>query len=424
MRIAIFSVGSQGDVRPLAALGAGLARAGHRVTLVTLEAFRELALSCGLEFAAIDIDPFAFIRGDTGQAWMSSMDSPLRLLRGVSKAAGQFLGQLNDAALAACRGCEALLYTVPLSISGYTIAEALGVPGIPTAVAPYHPSSRFPSLFLPSLPVHGRFANALSSTAVIQVFWTMIRSHLNRWRHSRPALAPLPARNPLAAMHKAGVPWLYGFSPSVVPFPADWPSTVFVCGYWFTPAVHAWKPPEELLDFIESGPAPVYVGFGSMVGADPPHTARTVLEALEKTGQRAIFASGWGGMEFGRLPDTAFAVHDVPHEWLFPRMAAVVHHGGAGTTAAALRAGVPSVVVPYFYDQLFWGQRLYSLGVGSRPIRSRDLEATRLEQAIRTALDAPGIRERCRVLAERINAENGVQRAVAVVEHYLRSVMR
>jgi sterol 3beta-glucosyltransferase len=424
MKISILAVGSQGDVRPSAALGAGLAAAGHHVRLVTLGAFRELAQSHGMDFAEVDIDPYAFIKGDIGQSWMDSMDKPWRLVAGVSRAAGQLMERLNNDALAACRGSDVLLYNVPLSISGHTIAEALGIPGIPNSVAPYHPTRAFPSIITPSLPLQCRVTNLVSGAAALQVLWLMFRSHMNRWRRTQPGLRKLGLGNPLGRMSRLGVPWLYGFSPSVIPAPADWPKTAAVCGYWFTPPEKGWTPPGKLVDFLGSGPAPVYVGFGSMVGSDPEQTMTTVLDAIRRANVRAIFASGWGGIRHAALPDSVFPVESVPHDWLFPRCAAAVHHGGAGTTAATLRAGIPSVVVPYFYDQFFWGKRLEQLGVATRPIPQKQLSSESLAASIREILDSPETRSRSRLIAESISREDGVKTAVGVLENYLGAMMR
>jgi len=424
MRIAIFAIGSQGDVRPSAALGAGFVRAGHDVRLVTLPAFRALAEEHMLEFAPVQVDPYAFITGDIGQSWMDSMDKPLRLVAGVSRAAAEFLAPITEDAVAACRGFDALLYNVPLSIAGYTVAEALGIPGIPTAVAPYHATRTFPSIITPSLPLKGALVNRLSGTAAIQVLWMMFRSHMNRWRAARPGMGPLPWWNPLQEISRAGIPWLYGFSPSVIPAPADWPRTAAVCGYWFTSTGPAWKPDPALADFLDAGPAPVYVGFGSMVGSDPGKTVEKVLEAVRLAKVRAILATGWGGMQHAALPTEVFPVESVPHDWLFPRVSAAVHHGGAGTTAATLRAGIPSVVVPYFYDQFFWGARLQALGVGSAPVAQKHLEPARLAEAIRTVTGTPSVGERARAIAAEIGREDGVKVGVRVVESYLADRMR
>ena len=210
------------------------------------------------------------------------MDKPWRLVAGVSRAAGEVMETLNNDSLAACRGSDVLLYNVPLSISGHTIAEALGIPGIPNAVAPYHPTRAFPSIITPSLPLRGAIPNLVSGAAALEVLWLMFRSHMNRWRKARPGLRKLGFGNPLGRMSKQGIPWLYGFSPSVVPAPTDWPGTAAVCGYWFTPPEKGWKPPARLVDFLGSGPPPVYVGFGSMVGSDPEQTMTIVLEAISK----------------------------------------------------------------------------------------------------------------------------------------------
>lgn len=424
MKIAIFAIGSQGDVRPSAALGAGFVAAGHEVRLVTQPAFRELAAENGLQFAPVNIDPYEFIAGDIGQSWMDSMDKPLALVSGVSRAAAKFLGPLTDDAVAACRGFEVLLYNVPLSIAGHTVSEALGIPGIPTSVVPYHPTAAFPSVIMPSLPIRGSIPNRLSGVAAIQALWAVFRSHMNRWRSGQPGLRRLPWWNPLARLSREGVPWLYGYSPSVIPAPPDWPGTAAVCGYWFTSTAPTWKPEERLVDFLQSGPAPVYIGFGSMVGSDPEKTVHTVLQAVEMARVRAIIASGWGGMKHETLPDHVYAVGSIPHDWLFPRVAAAVHHGGAGTTAATLRAGIPSVVVPYFYDQFFWGQRLRDLGVGPAPVAQKHVQAAELAERIRFVTATPSVGDRARALAAAISREDGVKAAVRVVESYLAARMR
>ena len=247
----------------------------------------------------------------------------------------------------------------------------------------------------------------------------MFRSHMNRWRKTQPALSPLSVRNPLRDMTRRGVPCLYGFSPSIIPKPADWPESAVICGYWFTAPDSSWQPPEALRDFLSAGPAPVYVGFGSMVGSSPEQTLQTVLQAVQLAGVRAIIASGWGGMRHAALSESVFPVESVPHDWLFPKLAAAVHHGGAGTTAATLRAGIPSVVLPYFYDQFFWGQRLQQLGVAPHSLPQKQVTPQSLAHAIRSVVGSPEAGFRSREVATRIAKERGVEEAVSVVERYL-----
>ena len=424
MKISILAVGSQGDVRPYSALGAGLARAGHAVRFATHENFRGLIESSGLEFARIKGNPVEIVQGETGQAWLASMDKPVRFMASISTLARDLLDSLNDDAWAACQGSEAVIYSLPLSVSGHTMADALGVPGIPGALYPLHATKTFPSIMIPRLPIHTGTANRLSALLVQQVFWQVFRPHQNRWRKSRLGLPPLPLRMPFAAMRKRGVPVLYGFSPSVIPVPVDWDGSYSVCGYWFPEQREEWKPPAVLEDFLRSGPAPLYIGFGSMASADPERMTDIVLEALRETGHRAIIASGWGGLRGTALPNTVLPVESVPHEWLFPRIAAAVHHGGAGTTAAALRAGVPSVVVSFFADQFFWGNRLYEIGAGSRPLSQKNLTAKGLAEAIRAVTGTGDVQSRCRALARAISEEKGVETAVRVVSSYLGAMMR
>ena len=179
---------------------------------------------------------------------------------------------------------------------------------------------------------------------------------------------------------------LHCYSPLVQPTPADWPETIITSGYWFLDQSAEWQPPEDLLTFLEAGPPPVYIGFGSMTGSKPEKLGRVALEALAQSGQRGIFGLGWGGISAKNLPSNVYKMESVPHDWLFPQMAAVVHHGGAGTTAAGLRAGIPSVIVPFFGDQQFWAGRVRDLGVGPPPVPKKKLTADRLSQAIRVAV--------------------------------------
>jgi UDP:flavonoid glycosyltransferase YjiC (YdhE family) len=202
----------------------------------------------------------------------------------------------------------------------------------------------------------------------------------------------------------------------VIPKPPDWDDRIHVTGYWFLDPADDWAPPSALLEFLQADPPPIYVGFGSMSSRKPEETADLILLALVRAKQRAIILSGWGGLHKADLPDTVFMVDSIPFSWLFPRVAAVVHHGGAGTTSAGLRAGVPSIVIPFFGDQPFWGQRVAELGVGPAPIPRRRLTVERLAQAIQEAVTDQTMRQRAAHLGSRIQAEDGIARAVAVVQ--------
>jgi UDP:flavonoid glycosyltransferase YjiC (YdhE family) len=222
-------------------------------------------------------------------------------------------------------------------------------------------------------------------------------------------------------MEQAQIPILYSYSATVIPKPANWRDRHHVTGYWFLDAAADFVPPADLVDFLAAGSPPICIGFGSMTGRDPAATTAIVLDALEQTGQRGILLSGWGGIGQMALPNTVFQLESAPHDWLFPKVSAVVHHGGAGTTAAGLRAGVPAIVVPFFSDQPFWGDRLAKLGVAPQPIPKKTLTVERLTTALQAVTADHTMRSRAATIGEKIRAENGVQTAVAVIQHYLRN---
>jgi sterol 3beta-glucosyltransferase len=207
------------------------------------------------------------------------------------------------------------------------------------------------------------------------------------------------------------VPFLNAWSEHVVPNPPDWPADVATVGYWFLDRPDDWAPSPALAAFLDSGPPPVYIGFGSMAARHPERTSQTVLRAIRQTGQRALLARGWGGIDAQDVPEFVFLLDEAPHDWLFPRCVAVVHHGGAGTTAASLRAGRPSVICPFFGDQPFWGRRVHALGAGPAPIRQKKLTADQLAAAIRVAIGDDRVRRRAAEIGRAIRAEDGIGRA-------------
>jgi UDP:flavonoid glycosyltransferase YjiC (YdhE family) len=211
---------------------------------------------------------------------------------------------------------------------------------------------------------------------------------------------------------------LDGYSRLIVPKPWDWGARHYLTGYWFLDGAADWRPPQGVLDFLADEPPPVCVGFGSMHNRDAAEISHLVIRALELAGQRGVLLTGWGGLASVPNSDQVLVAEGIPHDWLFPRMAAVVHHGGAGTTAAALRAGVPAVVVPFMSDQPFWARRVFALGAGPQPIPRGQLTAARLARAIRRAVQDTGIRHRAAVLGQRLRAEDGVGRAADLFDHH------
>ncbi len=412
MKIAIVAMGSRGDVQPYVALGVGLKAAGHSVKLVTHENFEPLVTSHGLTFCPMPGNVQEVVESPEIRALLEKGDF-LAINAHTSKLMKTVSIEWAKAGLVACEGADLLIGGV--GDLTRTLAEKFQIPMLEAYLFPYTPTKAFPAVLFPvGLSKLGGIVNWLSHQLMRQIMWQSSRSHNQRMRSKVLNLPAAPFFGPKNDPKITPLPTLYGFSPSVIQKPRDWKNTE-VTGNWFLDATPDWTPPEDLVEFLAKGPAPVYIGFGSMGSRNPEETADLVLKAIAKTGQRAILQSGWGGLAAENLPENVLLVKSVPHAWLFPKMAAVVHHGGAGTTAAGLRAGVPSVVIPFFGDQPFWGNRIMKLGVGPAPIPRKQLTADRLAQAIQTMVGDPEMRRRSAELGAKIQAEDGVARVVETI---------
>jgi sterol 3beta-glucosyltransferase len=410
VKILILTVGSRGDVQPYVALGAGLQAAGHRVTLATLKAFAPLAAARGLDFKPLEGEFLELLQTPQGKAAVAGKGNPLALLRQVQP----MLRRVLDDALAASGEAELVIYH-PKAMAGYSIAEQRGIPGILALPLPlFSPTAAFPSPILPVATL-GPALNRLSHRVMVGLTSASVRGLVNRWR--KEALGLGPVRDELT-LHGRPVLRLYGYSSAVVPTPGDWDRFSVATGYWFLDRPRGWGPSDALRTFLRAGPPPVYVGFGSMPTQDAARTTRLVIEALARAGQRGVLATGWGGLAAADVPASIHLLDEAPHDWLFPQMAAVVHHGGAGTTAAGLRAGVPTAICPFFGDQPFWGRQVAALGAGPQPIPQRRLTVEALSAAIAAAVDDPPMRERAAELGRALRAEDGVQQAIAAIEAY------
>ncbi|MGB7088367.1 MAG: glycosyltransferase, partial [Phormidesmis sp.] len=330
-RILILTAGSRGDVQPYIALGIGLKQAGFKVTLATDSSFASFVRSYALDFAPIRA-PFAQLaQTDAGKAALAGKKS-------VSlKKIMPLLRQMMDDAWEIAQRCqpEAIVYH-PKTLAGYHIAEKLNVPGFLAMVLPgYSPTRAF---FNPMFGGgdRGKFLNKLSYTLFFKAALLPYRKLINTWRKEQLSLGPFQTD---LVLRGQAIPKLYGYSQHVLPAPDDWDSSSFITGYWFLNSAADWEPPSELVTFLAQGSAPVYIGFGSMVTEDARPVTNLVLDAIEQSGQRAILATGWGGLSPSEISNNVYLLESAPHDWLFPQCAAVVHHGGAGTTGAGLKAG-------------------------------------------------------------------------------------
>jgi sterol 3beta-glucosyltransferase len=417
VHITILTVGSSGDVQPYLALGGGLRQAGYQVRVATHRPFQAAVHQRGLEFRPIHANPRELLESDAGLAWLEAGRNPLAGTRRLLQLAQPHVARLLEDAVAACQDTGAVIYA-PLGMAGYHIAQAQQLPSILAALVPLTPTRAFPAAGAPPWPLGGAY-NLATHLISEQLGWQPFRRQLTQWRRQTLGLAPVGLLGPGRNQRRHHQPVLYGYSPSVVPKPPDWGGHLHVTGYWFPEPDPAWQPPPALTRFLEAGPPPVYVGFGSMTDRDPTGLARTAVAALRRAGCRGILARGWAALAGASDHDDLLVVDEVPHDWLFSKMAAVVHHGGAGTTHTGLRAGIPNVVVPFFTDQPFWAGRVADLGAGPTPIPRRTLTVDRLATAIHTAVSDPTIRAAAAALGRRIQAEDGVTRAVQAVQHHL-----
>jgi sterol 3beta-glucosyltransferase len=404
MRITVLSVGSRGDVQPLLGFGLGLAAGGHDVRVAAFPGFERQVRDAGLDFAPLAEGRIS--RGTTAEdrrvAQRGSRQTPA--LVALVKDARSVVGQRLADALAACEGADVIVTNELALLLGWQASEHFGAEFVRARLCP-----------------PPRMAESPAAPAVRQAAWLIMR----RWLAAARRAAGLPAlsrREPVGQLAARGTLELRAYSPAVVPNSAPASASTRVTGYWFLENDVDPEPPQELAQFLAAGPPPVCVGFGSMIDADPAGMSELAVEALRRAGQRGVLIRGAQDSGEARLPESVIAVGAISHDWLFERCSAVVHHGGAGTTAATLAAGVPSVVVPHMIDQVAWGRTIHALGAAPAPIRRRRLSPERLHEAITAAVTDVSIRERAAALGGRIREEDGIKCAVEVFEQHMQRI--
>ena len=418
MRLTILAAGSRGDIQPYLALGVGLQAAGHRVRFAAFRNFAPIVTSYGLEFAPVEADFQAIMGGEDGQGMVASGGNFIQLARGIGRVVGPILTQIGDDFWRACQGTDAIVSGLNgMPFFGFEFAEKLGVPCVNASVVPLSATHAFAN---PMWPLHwhlGGAYNLLTHRITGFAGWQLFGKIINQWRQTTLNLPPLSHR---AADDRVDqLPLLFGISPRVLPKPIDWPDHFHMTGYWFLPRPIAWSPPDDLVRFLEAGDPPVCFSFGSMTDRNNEELTQIVIETLRKTNRRGILVTAWGGLQGVEKSDRVFVIDTVPFDWLLPRCAAVVHHGGSGATSAGLRAGVPSIVVAFMADQPFWGRRIFELGCGPQPIRRKNLTVDCLADAVTIALTDKALQTRVAVLGEQIRAEDGIARAVELIEQNL-----
>ncbi|MEP7240761.1 MAG: glycosyltransferase [Devosia sp.] len=410
MRIAIHTLGTRGDMQPYVALALGLRARGHEVQIAAPARFADFATGRGLGFAPLPAEFLEMMNTPEGKAAIGGgegFSAGFKLL----KQARPLMRSLLDLEWAAAKSFSPqVIVGHPKSLAAPHIGEALGIPAVLASPLPgFTPTSAFPSPLLPfaDLGPLNRPSHALAIRGGEMLFGRA----LAEWRTGVLGVAAKPKRR----LEPAGV--LYAYSPQVVPVPPDWTSNVLVSGYWFLDDPD-WQMPASLRAFISAGPPPVYVGFGSMPGLDPAALTEAVVGGVARAGKRAILATGGGALD-GHAAPHVHMIDGAPHDRLFGLVSATVHHGGAGTTGASLRAGVPTTIMPFFGDQPFWARRVATLGVGPAPLDRRRLSAESVATAL-VAMDDPQMRARAKAIGTGIREEDGVGAACDFLEARVR----
>ncbi|OTB07149.1 glycosyltransferase family 1 protein [Hypoxylon sp. CI-4A] len=421
LNIVIQVVGSRGDVQPFIALGQELQKDGHRVRLATHNVFDTFVRDSGLEFYPLGGDPaelMAYMVRNPGlipsMQSLRAGDIQKKRKMVAEMLRGCWLSCIEPDPVSAAPFVADAIIANPPSFGYLHCAQALGVPVHLMFTMPWSTTNVFPH---PLANIKNRktsgtethVANALSYSVVEFLTWQGLGDIINEWRDTLDLEAISFSEGPYLA-ETLKIPFTYCWSPALVPKPADWGSHIDVCGFFFREPPD-YTPPVELDEFIRAGPPPIYIGFGSIVIDDPQKMTSILLEAVEKAGVRALISRGWSNLG-GPETKNVMYLGDCPHEWLFQHVSAVVHHGGAGTTACGLVNGRPTTIVPFFGDQPFWGDMVSAAGAGPKPIPHRSLSVELLVEAIQLCL-TPEAQEAAQAIAAKMKTETGVRAAVA-----------
>ena len=414
--IVFLTSGTRGDVQPVTALARGLQDKGYVVRVAAPPAFRGIVEAQSVPFAPLEGNPSDLLTTPGSQSALTFNNSPLQGIKsalGYLKAAQPVYAQMLQNAWITSQEASALVIGLP-TIWGTSIAEKLGIACIGAFLQPVTSTRDFPSPLLPSTLKLGQAYNQLTYWLMSQAVYLPWRKTINQWRRDSLGLGPLPLFYDHFEKMDAV---LYGFSEKVVAHPKNWNDKKFITGYWSLPA-NSYSPTSELKSFIENNNKPFFFGFGSPGMHEPMALIELLMTAIEKTNIRAVISLPKDVDVATQNEKIYIQKENIPHNWLFPHMAGIIHHGGAGTTAEALKAGVPSFITPLAVDQFFWGEKVYQLGVSPRAVPQRELTLEKLVNALEE-MKEERMKEAAQILGEELRAEDGIANAVRALETVL-----
>ena len=409
MKIALLGFGTRGDVQPYVALGKALKACGHDILLGAPDNFNDWVEEHGLKFHGLGIDMEAFLRSPEIRRVMAG--NWFALAKVWRQTIHPMVLNLLENTWKAAKNADVIVYH-PKVVGATDVSEATGARLVCAAPIPLFPTGEFP-LLTPKRNFGPRL-NRLTYSGYYLARPPYLKI-INRWRSESMGLGKGPALAPLGGYKGGMATRICAVSPSVIPRPDDWNEDIHMTGYWFLDEGHGWSPDPALAEFLDAGDPPVYIGFGSMTTQRPGHLARQIVEGARRAGVRALLATGWGGLEELDVPETVHVIEGAPHDALFRHVSAVVHHGGAGTTAAGLRAGRPTLVCPLSVDQPFWGHRVWALGCGPEPQRLKRLTADSFARGLENLVRNDSYRTRAADIARAIASEDGIGRAIKII---------
>jgi sterol 3beta-glucosyltransferase len=420
MKIAITAVGTRGDLQPYIALGLGLKAAGHQVLIVSAKNEAAFVKDFGLDFFPLNVDIQAIMESGSVKD-MAKGNNPLKFivshLKG-SKKMKQTMVATQKEIWEACQDVDAIIFHPGMPI-GFFIAKQLGKISVMANPFPVVGTSLYPSILFYTMPRLGKAFNIFTHFIFQKLFWALSKSAIKEFWYANVKTKMNFSISPIQQQIQSGMPVLNGYSELLFSHSEKWGKNIHTTGSWLVETDKDFTAPTALVQFIEKGEPPIYIGFGSMKDVDSFNvTFKMITEALTATKQRAIVALGWSRLNNDEpIPENIFLIESIPHSWLFPKMKMVIHHGGAGTTAAAVTAGKPTIIIPHNADQPAWGLRVYELGVGAKPIKKTKLTADKLASAILFALQ-PNIIVNAEKLGVKLRKEDGVEKAVDVINKY------
>lgn len=412
MNITILTFGSRGDVQPFLPLSLGLMSRGHNVILAAPARFKSLVEEHGITFFSLAGDPEELSRR-MNEAGYNFFKLVKELMSHAVDIGAEMMRQTDEA----CRDADIIIHTFAHTIGAHTLAREKNIPDIHVQTFPiFTPTGDYPNISLPNLG--NRFLNRLTHIASLRI--TELTSSLGFEQVRRRA--GLPKRKLYSPFKdyppRLRTPILCAWSPSLIPPSSDWSPRVHVTGYYFFPIDDSYTPPNELKEFLELGNPPICVSFGSMVNKNAEKNDEIIREALKRTNNRGVILSGWGSAKHKSTNELLY-LESAPHDWLLPKCKMLIHHGGAGTTSAGLRAGIPQVVVPFTADQPFWGSRVHAIGVAPKPIRVNQLSVEKMVSAIAES-ESKLLLERAQFTGQEVRGEAGVMSAIILIESYVK----